>query len=148
MGVRSGFTRVYSAALACLLVAGCAGLGGDETPVPAAGLGCVDDSPHCISQRSNALRAMLADPQRRWVREPASPWAYASGVRLFAFKQKKRELTCDELAIGQREAEAAAGTLRGPGGAGLTPAQISRGVMFGEEVGRELANERRRRCRV
>jgi hypothetical protein len=91
---------------------------------------------------------MMADPQRRWVREPSSAAAFASGVRLFAFKQKKRELTCDELAIGQREAEGAAPTLRGPGGAGLTPAQISRGVMFGDEVSRELANERRRRCRT
>ena len=122
--------------------------GGSDDVTPPVGLQCVDDSAHCVAQRSATLRVMLADPQRRWVREPATPSAYASGVRLFAFKQKKRELTCDELAIGQREAEAAAGTLRGPGGAGLTPAQISRGVMFGEEVARELANERRRRCRT
>jgi hypothetical protein len=36
--------------------------------------------------------------------------------------------------------------LRGPGGAGLTPAQISRGVILASEVARELAKEIKRRC--
>lgn len=136
------------AALASLCVAGCALTGGGDEAPPLGGLSCVDDSAHCVAQRSGTLRAMLSDPQHRWVREPATPQAYASGVRLFAFKQRKRELSCDELAIGQREADQAAPVLRGVGGAGLTPAQVSRGVMFGEEVSRELLAERRRRCRV
>lgn len=113
-----------------------------------AGLGCVDDSAHCIEQRSATLRTLVADRERKWIREPATAAAYASGVRLFAFKQRKRELTCDELAIGKREADAAAPTLRGPAGAGLSPAQVSRGVMLGQEVSRELANEQGRRCRA
>jgi hypothetical protein len=130
------------------LAAGCGTLGGGEEQVPLGGLSCVDDSPHCVAQRSNTLRAMMADPARRWVREPSSASSHASGVRLFAFKQRKRDLSCEELTIGLREAESAPGVLRGPGGAGLTPAQVSRGAMFAEEVARELANERRRRCRV
>ena len=90
----------------------------------------------------------MSDRQRTWVRQPAPAAAYASGVRLFAFKQRKRELTCDELAIGRREADAGPSVLRGPQGQGLTPAQISRGVMLATEVSRELGNEMRRRCRA
>jgi hypothetical protein len=111
-------------------------------------LGCVDDSRHCIDQRQAALRTLVADRERRWVREPATPAAYASGVRLFAFKAKKRDLSCDELAVGRREADAGPGVLRGPGGTSLTPAQISRGAMLSAEVSKELATEMQRRCRV
>jgi hypothetical protein len=112
-----------------------------------AGLACVDDSPACISHRQAALRQMVGDSKRSWVREPATPVAYATGVRLFAFKSKKKELSCDELAVGRREADGAPGALRGPGGKGLTPAQVSRGVMFAAEVSRELGNEMGRRCK-
>jgi hypothetical protein len=110
------------------------------------GLACVDDSPACISHRQAALRQMVGDSKRSWVKEPANPAAYATGVRLFAFKSKKKELTCDELAHGRREAEGAPAALRSPG-TGLTPAQVSRGIMFAGEVARELGNEMGRRCK-
>ena len=84
----------------------------------------------------------------KWVKEPASPQAYASGVRLFAFKTRKKDLTCDELSAGKREADAGPGVLRGAGSSGLSPAQVSRGVMLAGEVARELSNEMRRRCKV
>lgn len=130
------------------LLAGCAGWSlGTEKPAPV-GLNCVDDSPRCVQERLGVLKGLMDDKQRTWVRQPTSPEAYASGVRLFALKARKRELTCDELAMGRREAEAAAKTLRGASGAGLTPAQVSRGVMLGGEVARELANESNRRCRT
>jgi hypothetical protein len=90
---------------------------------------------------------LLADPKRQWVREPADADAYATGVRLFAFKQKKRELTCEELSSGRREAEAGPAVLRRANGR-LTPAQISRGAMLSSEVGRELHGEMRRRCKI
>lgn len=135
-------------ALCGLLLAGCAGAGLSSEPPAPTGLACVDDSKQCLDQRAAALNALMSDKQRQWIKQPATPSAYASGVRMFAYKQRKRELSCDELAIGRREAEGAAGSLRGPGGAGLTPAQISRGVMFGQEVAKELANEHGRRCRA
>ena len=113
-----------------------------------AGLGCVDDSSHCINQRRHALHAIMNDKDRSWVHEPPTPAAYASGVRLFAFKSRKTELSCNELAIGRREADNAAGVLRSPGAARLTPAQVSRGLMLGAEVSRELAAEMKRRCRA
>ncbi len=109
---------------------------------------CVDDSPGCVARRQAALKEMLADPKHRWVHEPADADAFATGVRLFAFKTRKRELSCPDLKKGQHEAEAGPGLLRGPGGRHLTPAQISRGVMFAGEVSRELGKELRRRCRA
>lgn len=110
---------------------------------------CVDDSPACIERRSAALKEMMADKKRTWVREPASAHSYAAGVRLFAFKSRKRDLTCDELAHGKREADDAPAALSGPESGGLTPAQKSRGALLAAEVSKELAAEMRRRgCRV
>jgi hypothetical protein len=110
--------------------------------------GCVDDSKQCVDQRQANLKAMLADSKRTWVREPASAGSYAAGVRMQAFKMEKARLSCDDLTIGRREAEAAPTTLRGPTGQGLTPAQRSRGIIFADEVGRELTNEAKRRCKA
>ncbi|MFN3746036.1 MAG: hypothetical protein ACK4TL_15150 [Hyphomicrobiaceae bacterium] len=110
---------------------------------------CVDDSPACVERRGEALKQMLADPKRSWVREPASAHSYAAGVRLFAFRSRKRELSCDELAHGKREADAAPAALNGPHSGGLSPAQKSRGTMLAAEVSKELGAEMRRRgCRV
>lgn len=129
-----------------LVLAACGNEGPPE--IGHKGLHCVDDSPGCISQRSNALSEMVTDRSRRWVREPVPPAAYASGVRLFAYKQRKRELTCEELSIGRKEAEAGPGILRGPDGKHLSSAQVARGVMLSQEVGRELGAEMKRRCRA
>lgn len=132
-------------ALAFLLLAACAGpeIGVVNTQ---AGLACVDDSPACVSHRQSALKALVGDPSRSWLKERPTPQAYASGVRLFALKSKKKELSCDELTHGRREAEGAAASLRGTA-TGLTPAQISRSIMLAGEVGRELGNEYNRRCK-
>lgn len=137
--------RLLMPVLACFCVGACSS--GDIAPQgPAAGLACVDDSPRCIAERGNTLKGYMADKSKAWVRNPASPAAYASGVRLWAFKQKKRELSCDELAHARREADGAAPSLRGSNAA-LTPAQISRGIMLAQDVSKELGNEFGRRCR-
>lgn len=114
---------------------------------PYAGMTCVDDSAECIRRRQATLRYLENDTSRTWVKQRPPPEAYASGVRLFALKKKKKELTCDELAHGRREADNAPTVLRGPAGAKLTTAQISRGVILASEVSRELARELRRRCK-
>jgi hypothetical protein len=132
--------------VAVLLLGACSG--SDIGPAPQSmGLGCVDDSAYCVTERGNALKGLMADKSKSWVRAPASPASYASGVRLWAFKQKKRELTCDELAIARREADGAAPILRSASGS-LTPAQISRGIMLAQDVSKELGNEFGRRCRA
>lgn len=113
---------------------------------PQAGLSCVDDSFECINRRKATLNTLVADPQRTWVKEQPTPEAYASGVRLFAYKKKKKELRCDELEHGRKEADGAPASLKSAGSL-LTPAQVSRGRMFAAEVSRELASEINRRCR-
>lgn len=130
---------------AAALVSACAS---SEPPQVASGsMSCLDDSPHCISQRQTALRHLVTRSDRHWVRDRASVDSYASGVRLFAFKTKKKDLTCDELQMARREADSADVVLRGPEGRRLTPAQLSRGSMFAAEVSRELSREQARRCR-
>ena len=121
--------------------------GGLGPPDGRAGLSCIDDSTECVEQRQATLKSMLADKDRAWVKEPATPHAHASGVRLFAFRSKKTELTCEELAHGRKEAEGAPKALKG--GQGLSPAQISRASMFAAEVNKELSVEmKKRRCRA
>ena len=134
--------------IALFLAAGAAGgcVSIDGPPDQRAGLSCVDDSPECISRRQATLGALVADKDRKWVHETATPEAYASGVRLMALKSKRYELSCDELARGRKEADGAGAVLRGAGNR-LTPAQISRGTMLAAEVSRELRAELSRRCK-
>jgi hypothetical protein len=128
----------------CLAASGCSGFGGGDSR---AGLSCVDDSKECVDQRQTTLNSFLSDQDRKWVKEPVSAQAHASGVRLFAFRTRKKELSCEELAMGRREADSVPKTLKGA--KDLSPAQISRTNMLAAEVGKELAAEMRsRRCKA
>jgi hypothetical protein len=130
-----------------LMQCACSGLFGEDDAK--AGLSCVDDSKECVERRQTALKAMLDDKERKWIKEAPSPQAHASGVRLFAFRSRKKEMTCEELAFARREAESVPKALRGPEGKSLSPAQISRATMFAGEVSKELAAEMRaRRCKA
>ncbi len=147
-GMAQVFTRT---AMACCLAGLSLALSGCATaPTPAIGewteARCVDDSPACIAERQRQLKTILADRQRTWIKQPPSADSYAGGVRLFAYKTRKKELSCPELTAGHKEAEAGPAVLRGPAGKHLTPAQISRGAMLSTEVSRELSGEMRRRC--
>ena len=114
-----------------------------------AGLSCIDDSPDCVGQRQATLKSMLADQDRAWVKESSNPQAHASGVRLFAFRSRKKELSCEELAIGRREADSVPKALKGAEGKSMSPAQVSRTNMLAVEVSKELAAEMRaRRCKA
>jgi hypothetical protein len=130
------------AAIAALL-----GCEGPNVGTSSAGLTCVDDSADCIARRQQTLSYLIDANDRSWIKAHPPAEAYASGVRLFALQRKKKELTCEELALGRNEAEKAPGVLRGPEGATLTPAQVSRGVILASEVSRELSAEIKRRCR-
>ena len=133
----------------CGVVSALSGCSNSENTAaaPRLGLSCVDDSSHCIGQREKAFDQLMADKSRSWVKQPATPEAYASGVRLFALNKKRKELSCDELASGKREADAGPGILRGSSGARLTPAQVSRGAMLATEVSRDLSKEYDKRCK-
>lgn len=129
-----------------LALSACSSSEGPPAP-PRIGLSCVDDSTHCISQREKLFDSYMADKSRGWLKEPASPEAYASGVRLFAMTKKRRDMSCDELAHGKREADAGPGVLRSNPGGRLTPAQVARGAMLASEVSRDLGKEMAKRCR-
>jgi hypothetical protein len=130
---------------ACMTGCSTSGFGPEQ---PGSGVECIDDTKSCIDERQVALKSLLADRNRDWIRQPASPLAYASGVRLFAYRVKRRELTCDELTLGRREADAAPAALRGLTATRLSTAQIARGSILAAEVGRELTNEFQRRCKA
>jgi len=92
---------------------------------------------------------MMEDKDRGWVKEPATPQTHVTGVRLFAFRSRKKELTCEELAVGRREADSVAKSLRGGEAGSLSAAQISRATLFAAEVSKELTAEMRaRRCKA
>ena len=111
------------------------------------GLNCIDDSAACLAKRRAALTEIMNDKTGKWVERAPTANADASGVRLFAFKQRKRELDCRQLRIGYTEASGAPARLRASKNPQLTPARVSRGAILGEEVARELKREiRRRKC--
>ncbi|MCB1509610.1 MAG: hypothetical protein KDJ36_01805 [Hyphomicrobiaceae bacterium] len=141
-----GFKAAVS--ICAAMLAGCAATTEVAPPRSGMHLGCVDDSPRCLESRRIALQTILADRSRGWIAERPTAAAYASGVRLFAFMKLKRGLSCPELGAGLREAQAARGTLRAAAGR-LTPAQIARGALLGDEVAKVMRREmRRRRCRA
>lgn len=140
-----GWAAILALAVVASALGACA-IGAGTTIESRAGLGCVDDSPECISRRQATLRHMVDDKSRSWVNEQPTPEAYASGVRLFAFKTKKKELSCEELRRGKLEADTARTSLASLG-TRLTPAQVSRSAMLAGEVGRELQTEINRRCK-
>ena len=140
---------VFAAGVLAALLSGCSGAVVDGTAnAPSAHHGCVDDSKACIDQRQASLRALQADKTRGWIKQAPSVNSYATGVRMFAFKTEKARLSCDELGAGRREANGAPSLLRSPQASGLNPAIVSRGLMFADEVGKELDRERQRRCKV
>jgi hypothetical protein len=146
MSVGLAATRIVAnvaLAVASLVVAACAVSTQSELN---RGLGCVDDSPECIGHRQTSLRYLVDDKSKSWINDAPTPEAYASGVRLFAYKAKKKELTCDELQRGKLEADTAKTSLASVGNR-LTPAQVARSNMLAGEVGRELQSELNRRCR-
>ena len=134
------------AGLFCLALSACSLFGPDD---PRAGLSCLDDSKECVDRRRVTLDSYLADNDHKWIKEPATAQAHVSGVRLFAFRSRKKELSCEELARGRREADSVAKSLHGPEGKEISPALIARATLFASEVSKELTAEMRaRRCKV
>jgi hypothetical protein len=133
--------------LGTMLLSGCAFATSEGSMTSTSSYGCLDDSKACVDQRQASLKLLLADRSKAWVRHPATAEDYATGVRMFAFKTRKKELSCQDLAHGRSEADAAGPSLRRASGR-LSPAHISRGTMFAAEVSREITAEMRRRCKT
>jgi hypothetical protein len=95
----------------------------------------------CLSQ----LKSLIDDPQRSWIGKPLPPTEYARGVRLFAYRALRAQLTCRELIMALGEIETARKPLSGPV-PGVTPAQAARARTLSDEVEAELRVERAARC--
>jgi len=102
--------------------------------------GCGSDS-GCLAR----LKALLDDPTRKWVGEPQLPVEHASGVRQFAYRALRNELSCKQLSLAIDELVAAK-TAFGASVPGVASAQAARVRALDGQVEAELRAERARRC--
>jgi hypothetical protein len=91
------------------------------------------------------LKALIADPERRWISHSASAVEVANGTRLFAFRALRDRLSCAEITLALTEIDAADITFRSPM-AGVSTTQASRVLSLNAEVGQELRAELAARC--
>ena len=107
---------------------------------------CLDDSGDCIASRTAAYNEMVADKQHAWVNRPASRSLHASGIRMFAFKATKAQLTCAQLTAGINEASSVRGALAGSM-QGVSADRISQAKALADETRAELQKVRlKKRC--
>ena len=91
------------------------------------------------------LKALIADPERRWISHSASAAEVANGTRLFAYRALRDKLSCAEIRLALAEIEAAETAFRAPV-AGVSATQASRVLSLNAEVGQELRAELAARC--
>lgn len=107
---------------------------------------CLDDSGACVASRSAAFKELVDDKQHAWVNRPASRSLHASGVRMFAFKATKGQLTCAQLTAGINEASSVPGALAGSM-PGVSKDRITQAKALAEETRGELQKVRTsKRC--
>ena len=98
-----------------------------------------------VAQCASVLKAMIDDPNRAWMRQPASAATLANGVRLFAYRALRQRLSCNELTTALHEVTIAAAAFSGPV-SGLQRDQIDRARRLSADVESELKTERAGRC--
>jgi hypothetical protein len=91
------------------------------------------------------LKALVSNPDRRWVKQPEEPAAFANGVRLFAYMALQKNLTCDELAAALLETENAEKAFRGTV-PGVKPMQAVAARRLSVRIARDLRAETATRC--
>ena len=96
----------------------------------------------CVVQ----LKALIEDPERRWINQRPSPLEFANGTRLFAYRGLRAKLTCAEITLALGEIDQAATTFRSPV-TGVSARQASSVLMLAAAVGQELRAEFAGRCR-
>jgi hypothetical protein len=91
------------------------------------------------------LKALIADPERRWISHSPSAAEIANGTRLFAFRALREKLSCAEIRLALAEIDAVETSFRSPV-AGVSATQASRVLSLNAEVGQELRAELAARC--
>jgi hypothetical protein len=112
-----------SSAKATPAVAGCAG------------------SERCVAR----LKSMIDDPDRAWIGRREPPTTFVSGVRLFAYRALRTNLTCPELRSALQEIDAASRTFNAAV-PGVAPEQATRVKALCVQVRAELGAENAARC--
>ena len=91
------------------------------------------------------LRTLVGSPDRRWVKQPEAPAAFANGVRMFAYMALQKKLTCDELSAALLETENAERAFRGTV-PGVRPMQVVAARRLSVRIARDLRAETTARC--
>jgi len=136
----SALNGMIATGLLAVALGACAGSGSSLVAT------CLDDSPACISKRKTTLNSLLADQNRSWIKRKPDPVVYATGVRLFAWRKVKGDLTCDELRSGISETGSARKTLSGQI-TGASRTRIGQIIALSDDVKKELRRTARgKRC--
>ena len=91
------------------------------------------------------LKALVSNPNRRWLKKPEEPATFANGVRLFAYMALQKKLSCDELTAALLETENAEKAFRGAV-PGVRPMQVVAARRLSVRVARDLQAESAARC--
>ena len=91
------------------------------------------------------IRALVDDPNRKWIGQAQSPAEHADGTRQFAYRALRAKLSCNELAQATTELAVAAKAFQTPP-AGFTAERAAQVRILDAEVEGELRTERINRC--
>jgi hypothetical protein len=91
------------------------------------------------------LKALVSNPNRRWLKKPEEPATFANGIRLFAYMALQKKLSCDELTAALLETENAEKAFRGTV-PGVRPMQVVAARRLSVRVARDLQAESAARC--
>jgi hypothetical protein len=102
--------------------------------------GCGGDSA-CLTR----LKALVEDPNRKWVGVPQLPLEHADGTRQFAYRALRSKLSCKELAAAIDEIIAATKVFN-TAVPGVTPTKAAQVRALNAQIEAELRAERAGRC--
>ena len=92
------------------------------------------------------LKALISDPERRWIKQRPSAVEFANGTRLFAYRALRDKLSCAELTLALGEIEQMETTFRSAV-PGISARQTSNVLALNMAVGAELRSEFAGRCK-
>jgi len=91
------------------------------------------------------LRALVENSDRSWMRRAETPAEVLTGVRIFAYRALRAQLTCGELGVALAQLAGVPTKLRTPP-PGSRPQEVASATRLAAEVHEELSAERETRC--
>jgi len=130
-------SRLAAGVSAAVLLSGCAN-GGPSF--------CTDDSADCIAARKARFTEMTADTSHAWTERKPTVVEYASGVRLFAYRQEQGRMSCPALKRGIAETGNARTVLTPKATEGISAERVGQIISLSEDVNRELTRTFEAKC--